>query len=241
MYEKYGKLQEIIDNSNYIVFFGGAGVSTASNIPDFRSAEGLYNKEFSHPPEVIISDEFFYANTKEFYDFYTNNMIFTDAKPNACHTKLGEMEKAGKLKAIVTQNIDNLHQLGGAEKVYELHGSVYRNNCILCNKFFDVHYVLDSGDIPVCDECGGIVKPDVVLYGEALDQGILRDAIHEISKADTLIIGGTSLGVYPAAGMINYFNGKNLVLINKSSTPRDRDATLLINDDISKVFENIKV
>ncbi len=233
------KLKEWVDGSDNIVFFGGAGVSTESNIPDFRSVDGLYNQEYDYPPETILSHTFFMRNTKEFYRFYKNKMLILDAKPNAAHLKLAELEKAGKLKAVVTQNIDGLHQAAGSEKVYELHGSVHRNYCTKCGKFFDAQYMKDADDVPKCDHCGGLIKPDVVLYEEGLDNDVINGAVMAISKADVLIIGGTSLVVYPAAGLIDYYRGNKLVLINKSTTPRDSSADLVIKDSIGKVFSNI--
>ena len=213
--EKIEKLQQMIDESNHIVFFGGAGVSTESHIPDFRSTDGLYHQTYKYPPEVMVSHTFYTQHTEEFYDFYKNKMIFLDAKPNKAHLKLAEMEQAGKLSAIVTQNIDGLHQAAGSKNVFELHGSVHRNYCQKCGKFFDVNYVVNAKRVPYCDECGGIIKPDVVLYEEGLDSQTTNGAVRAISKADMLIIGGTSLVVYPAAGMIDYFKGKYLAVINR--------------------------
>ncbi|MFA9422802.1 MAG: NAD-dependent protein deacylase [Sedimentibacter sp.] len=230
------ELQKIIDNSDNIVFFGGAGVSTESGIPDFRSCNGLYSKKYKYPPETIISHSFFMRNTEEFYDFYINRMIFLDARPNMAHVRLAELEKAGKLKAIITQNIDGLHQEAGSKNVLELHGSVHRNYCMKCGKFYDVHKVVNCKGIPKCS-CGGIIKPDVVLYEENLKNDVIERAVEYIEQADVLIVGGTSLVVYPAAGLLNYFKGKNLVLINKSSTQLDAQANLVINDSIGKVFE----
>ena len=223
--------------SNNIVFFGGAGVSTESGIPDFRSVDGLYNTKYKYPPETMISHSFFMNNTEEFYDFYINKMIFLNAKPNNAHKKLAELEKEGKLKAVITQNIDGLHQAAGSKNVLELHGSVHRNYCMKCKKFHDVNYVVKANGVPKC-QCGGIVKPDVVLYEESLDSDIMEKAVQYIEKADVLIIGGTSLVVYPAAGLINYFKGSKLVLINKTSTPMDKKADLVIYDSIGKVFED---
>lgn len=229
------ELKEIISKSNNIVFFGGAGVSTESGIPDFRSVDGLYSTRYKYPPETMISHSFFMNNTEEFYDFYINKMIFLNAKPNNAHKKLAVLEKEGKLKAVITQNIDGLHQEAGSKNVLELHGSVLRNYCMKCGKFHDVNFIVNSKGIPKC-QCGGIVKPDVVLYEESLDSGIMEKSVDLIEKADVLIIGGTSLVVYPAAGLINYFNGSKLVLINKTSTPMDKKADLIINDSIGKVF-----
>ena len=232
------ELSEVLKNSDNIVFFGGAGVSTASGIPDFRSSDGLYsmklNKRFS--PEEAVSHSFFVHYPEEFYDFYKTHLIYTDAKPNKCHEALYELEKMGKLKAIVTQNIDGLHQKAGSSKVYELHGSVLRNYCVKCRSFYDEKYVVSSKGIPVCEKCGGIVKPDVVLYEEVLDESVLSGAVSAISAADTLIIGGTSLVVYPAAGLIRYFRGNNLILINKSHTSADSNADMVIHDSIEKVL-----
>lgn len=234
-------LQEIIDDSKRIVFFGGAGVSTESGIPDFRSQDGLYNQQYKYPPEQIVSRTFFERNTEEFYRFYKDRMIFPDAEPNAAHLKLAELEKAGKLSAVITQNIDGLHQAAGSTKVIELHGSVLRNYCRDCREFYDLEYIANSEGIPRCEKCGGIVKPDVVLYEESLDSDDIEGAVSEIMLADTLIIGGTSLVVYPAAGFVNYFNGKHLVVINKSPTAADKKAELVISDNIGKVLGEIIV
>ena len=243
------KLHDILKNSDNIVFFGGAGVSTESGIPDFRSVDGLYHMEYKYPPETIISHSFFVNNPKEFYRFYKNKMLCPQAKPNAAHLALAKLEQMGKLKAVVTQNIDGLHQAAGSKTVYELHGSVLRNYCQRCGAFYDMPYVKDSEGIPVCCAptgktdpngnpvlCGGIVKPDVVLYEEGLDQDVINGAVRAISRADVLIIGGTSLVVYPAAGLIDYFRGSHLVVINKAATPRDKAADLLIQDSIGKVL-----
>lgn len=233
------QLQEIIDSHDNIVFFGGAGVSTESGIPDFRSQDGLYHQQYDYPPETILSHTFFINKPEEFYRFYRAKMLCDIAKPNAAHKKLAELERAGKLKAVITQNIDNLHQMAGSKKVLELHGSVYRNYCMKCGKFYDFSYIKNSAGIPRC-QCGGMVKPDVVLYEEGLDNQILSDSVRAISKAQVLIIGGTSLAVYPAASLIDYFRGDCLVVINKAATPRDRNADLLIKDPIGQVFSNIK-
>ena len=241
MYEKEAEqLQTIIDDSERIVFFGGAGVSTESDIPDFRSADGLYRQKYKYSPEQIVSHSFFVQNPEGFYEFYKEKMMFLDAKPNAAHLKLAELEKAGKLKAVITQNIDNLHQMAGSQKVLELHGSVYRNHCMRCGKSFDFVYMKHSTGVPRC-ECGGMIKPDVVLYEEGLDNDTIEESVRAISQAQVLIIGGTSLAVYPAAGLIDYFRGEALVVINKSSTPRDRNADLLIKEPIGQVFSQIKV
>lgn len=233
-------LQEIIDNSNKIVFFGGAGVSTESGIPDFRSADGLYNQKYDFPPEQILSNSFFYSNMEYFYNFYRDKMLFLDAKPNSAHLKLAELEKAGKLFAVVTQNIDNLHQLAGSKNVYELHGSVYRNYCTSCGKFYSVEYIKNSSGVPKC-ECGGIIKPDVVLYEECLNEDVFNGAIDAIMKADCLIIAGTSLTVYPAANFTKYFRGKYLVIINRDSTSADEYADLVIHDKVGEVLSKIEV
>ena len=238
MDEKIQKLKEIIDGSDNIVFFGGAGVSTESGVPDFRSVDGLYNQEYDYPPETILSHTFYRRNPEEFYRFYHNKMLFPDAKPNAAHKALAKLEKKGKLKAVVTQNIDGLHQAAGSETVYELHGSVHRNYCESCGKFYGLKYIMAQKGVPKCI-CGGIIKPDVVLYEEGLDQNTIRKSIEAISNADVLIIGGTSLAVYPAAGLIDYYRGNKLVLINKSSTPKDSRADLIINDAIGKVLGQI--
>ena len=235
------ELQEIIDSHRSIVFFGGAGVSTESGIPDFRSQDGLYNQKYKYPPETIISHSFFVRNTEEFYRFYKDKMLITDAEPNAAHKKLAEMEKAGKLTAVVTQNIDGLHQKAGSRVGYELHGSVHSNYCTKCGKFFDGDFIRNCEGVPRCDECGGLVKPDVVLYEEGLDQNVINGAVNAIRNADCLIIGGTSLVVYPAAGLIDYFSGDKLVLVNKSATSRDRMADLVISGPIGEVFSCLRV
>lgn len=240
MEEQIIKLQEIIDRYDNIVFFGGAGVSTESGIPDFRSQDGLYHQKYDHPPETILSHTFFMRRPEEFYKFYRDKMLCDTAKPNAAHMKLAELEKCGKLKAVITQNIDNLHQMAGSRKVLELHGSVYRNYCMKCGKFYDFSYIKNSTGVPRC-ECGGMVKPDVVLYEEGLDNQTLTDSVRAISQAQVLIIGGTSLAVYPAASLIDYFRGDCLVVINKAPTPRDRNADLLIKDPIGQVFSQIRI
>ncbi len=238
--EKIAKLQEIIDESSRIVFFGGAGVSTESNIPDFRSTDGLYNLKYKYRPETIVSGTFFWNRTDEFYEFYKDRMLYLDAKPNKAHLKLAELEEAGKLTGIVTQNIDGLHQAAGSKKVYELHGSVLRNYCTKCRKFYPVEYVKNAPGNPYC-ECGGLIKPDVVLYEEGLDNDVISGAVGAIASADTLIIGGTSLVVYPAAGFIDYFHGKHLVIINRDATSRDKQAELCISDSIGEVLDLIEV
>ena len=235
------KLQQIIDTHNRIVFFGGAGVSTESGIPDFRSQDGLYNQQYRYPPETIISHTFFVRDTDEFYRFYKDKMLITEVEPNAAHRKLAELEAAGKLTAVVTQNIDGLHQKAGSRNVYELHGSIHRNYCMKCGKFFDTQYIMAAPGTPRCDACGGLVKPDVVLYEEGLDSAVINGAVNAIREADCLIIGGTSLVVYPAAGLIDYFGGDKLVLINKSPTSRDRMADLVISAPIGEVFAGITV
>lgn len=241
MDNKISKLKEIIENSNNIVFFGGAGCSCESGIPDFRSANGLFNEKLNttFTPEQLVSHSFFERYPEEFFNFYKAKLIYPNAKPNATHIALAKLEEMGKLKAVITQNIDGLHQMAGSKNVFELHGSILRNYCTKCHAFYDEKFILKSKGVPTCPKCGGTVKPDVVLYEEALDDNVIRGAIDAISKADTLIIGGTSLVVYPAAGLINYFRGKNLVLINKSSTSADSKANLVINDSIGKVLGKI--
>lgn len=241
MYEQeISKLQEIIDDSSRIVFFGGAGVSTESNIPDFRSADGLYQQDYKYSPEQIVSHSFFMRNTEGFYEFYKDKMMFLDAEPNAAHRKLAELEEKGRLTAVITQNIDGLHQAAGSKTVLELHGSIHRNYCRKCGEFYDAHYVKYSEGVPKC-KCGGIIKPDVVLYEEGLDSMVIERSIRAISEADTLIIGGTSLVVYPAAGFIDYFRGKHLVVINKSATAREVGAELSIAAPIGEILGQIKV
>ena len=232
------ELAEILRKSENIVFFGGAGVSTESGIPDFRSADGLWNEKLKIKctPEQLVSHTFYMRFPEEFFEFYKSKLIYPDAKPNEAHKALAKLEEMGKLKAVVTQNIDGLHQAAGSKTVYELHGSVLRNYCEKCHKFFDEKHILSSEGVPVCDECGGRVKPDVVLYEEGLDQDIINASVRAIAAADTLIIGGTSLVVYPAAGLVEYFRGDNLVLINKSVTSADRNANLVIHDSIGKVL-----
>lgn len=239
---KINQLQEIIDTSDNIVFFGGAGVSTESGIPDFRSESGIFNslKKYGDTPENLVSHSYYMDHTREFFDYYKENLIFKDAEPNPAHIALAKLEKSGKLKAVITQNIDGLHQKAGSKEVLELHGSIHRNYCQICGKEYGLDYILDSNGIPRC-ECGGIIKPDVVLYEEPLNNAVLSFAIDYIQNADTLIIGGTSLVVYPAAGLINYFSGDHLVLINKSETPYDNAASLVINDAIGEVFSKIEI
>ena len=239
MDNKIEEFLNLIDSRNNIVFFGGAGVSTESGIPDFRSKDGLYNQKYDYPPEEILSHSFFMNNTSEFFKFYKDKMNSLKIEPNITHKKLAELEKEGKIKAVVTQNIDGLHQKAGSKNVFELHGSIYKNHCMKCHKFYSAEYVFDSKDIPRCT-CGGIIKPDVVLYEEGLDENIYENAIISIQKADMLIVGGTSLTVYPASGLINYFRGNNLVLINKDSTLFDNKADLVINESLGKVFNELK-
>ena len=238
MLDKIEQFKELIEQNNNIVFFGGAGVSTESGIPDFRSKDGLYNQKYDYPPEEILSHSFFVKNTEEFYKFYKDKMNSLKYEPNITHIKLAELEKIGKLKAVITQNIDGLHQKAGSKNVYELHGSVYRNYCMNCGKFYDGEYVFSSKTVPQCS-CGGTIKPDVVLYEEALDEEIVQNSINAIRKADIMIVAGTSLTVYPASGLINYFRGKKLVLINKTETLYDSRADLVINDSLGKVFSEI--
>lgn len=233
------QLKEWIDNSNNIVFFGGAGVSTESGIPDFRSVDGLYNQKYDYPPETILSHTFYRRKPEEFYRFHKDKMICLDAKPNAAHYKLAQWEKEGKLKAVITQNIDGLHQMAGSKKVLELHGSVHRNYCENCGAFYDAKYILDSDGVPKCSQCGGPIKPDVVLYEEGLDNNIISEAVNYIAKADVLIIGGTSLVVYPAAGLIDYYNGNKLVLVNKTPTSRDSMADLVVPGAIGQIFDQL--
>ncbi|MGO5051581.1 NAD-dependent protein deacylase [Lachnospiraceae bacterium LCP25S3_G4] len=234
------QLQTIIDSSNHIVFFGGAGVSTESNIPDFRSSDGLYQQQYKYSPEQVVSHSFFVNHTEEFYEFYKKKMMYLDAKPNKAHLKLAELEHAKKLSAIVTQNIDGLHQMAGSKQVLELHGSIHRNYCQTCGAFYDANYIKQTKGIPRCT-CCGIIKPDVVLYEEGLDQEVIQQTVHSIANADTLIIGGTSLSVYPAASFIDYFRGKNLVVINREATSRDGEAQLNIQGSIGQIFSKLKV
>lgn len=238
---KIATLQKWIDESSNIVFFGGAGVSTESGIPDFRSVDGLYNQKYDYPPETILSHSFYRSRPEEFYRFYHDKMLCLDAKPNAAHLKLAELERAGKLKAVVTQNIDGLHQAAGSKKVLELHGSVLRNYCESCGKFFDAHYIKAASGVPKCDACGGSVKPDVVLYEEGLNSDTISESVRCISEADMLIVGGTSLVVYPAAGLIDYYRGSRLVLINLSATGRDSIADLVVQGSIGEVLSKIRV
>ncbi|MGN1051367.1 MAG: NAD-dependent protein deacylase [Acutalibacteraceae bacterium] len=239
--DKIEALQKIYDESNHIVFFGGAGVSTESGIPDFRSVDGLYNQKYKYPPEQILSHTFFTYKTEDFYDFYKDKMLALDALPNKAHIALAKMEEKGKLLAVVTQNIDGLHQKAGSKTVYELHGSVHRNHCMKCNKSFDALYIKNSVGVPLCDKCKGIIKPDVVLYEETLPEKDTASALLAIKSCDTLIIAGTSLSVYPAAGFINYFNGNHIVLINKDKTDKDSVADLVIHSKVGEVLSKIKI
>ena len=239
MEEKLERLKQWVDESSRMVFFGGAGVSTESGIPDFRSVDGLYHQQYDYPPETILSHTFYMQKPEEFYRFYRAKMLALDAKPNAAHKKLAQGEQEGKLQAVVTQNIDGLHQAAGSRRVYELHGSVHRNYCRKCGAFYDAEYIRDSQGVPCCEKCGGAVKPDVVLYEEGLDQATLSGAVRAIGSADLLIVGGTSLTVYPAAGLIDYYGGNRLVLINKSVTPMDSRADLLIQGSIGEIFSQL--
>lgn len=239
MTEAVDTLKKWVDGSDNIVFFGGAGVSTESGIPDFRSVDGLYHQQYDYPPETILSHTFYRKKTEEFYRFYRAKMLALDAKPNAAHEKLAQWEQEGKLRAVVTQNIDGLHQAAGSRTVYELHGSVHRNYCEKCGASYDARYILESTGVPVCEKCGGRIKPDVVLYEEGLDTATMQGAIRAISQADVLIIGGTSLTVYPAAGLIDYYEGHKLVLINRSVTPMDSRADLLVQGSIGEIFSQL--
>lgn len=235
------ELQHLIDTHHRIVFFGGAGVSTESGIPDFRSVDGLYNQKYDWPPETMLSRSFFFQHPEQFFNFYRDKMLFQGAEPNAAHLKLAELERAGKLTAVITQNIDGLHQMAGSKAVFELHGSVRRNYCMECGEFHDDEFMRSSVGIPSCRKCGGAVKPDVVLYQEPLDKDVMKGAIARIEQADMMIVGGTSLVVYPAAGLLDYFRGDKLVLINRDRTPYDHDADLVIHDSIGKVLGSIHV
>ena len=233
-------LQQMIDESRKVVFFGGAGVSTESNIPDFRSSDGLYQQKYKYPPEQVVSHTFFVHHTEEFYEFYKERMMFLEARPNKAHLKLAQLEAAGKVTAVITQNIDGLHQMAGSKNVLELHGSIYRNHCQKCGKFYDAAYIKNAEGIPRC-ECGGTIKPDVILYEEGLDSDVISRSIRAISKADMLIIGGTSLSVYSTEGFIDYFHGKYIVVVNKSTTAKEVHASLCINEPIGKVLDQIFV
>ena len=239
--EKIEIFLDMVGKPDNIVFFGGAGVSTESGIPDFRSVDGLYNQQYDYPPETILSHTFYRRNTEEFYRFYRNKMLCLTAQPNMAHQKLAELEAAGKVRAVVTQNIDGLHQLAGSQKVLELHGSIHRNYCESCHQLYDAEYMLQSTGVPHCEKCGGDIKPDVVLYEEGLDNKTIQEAVYYIANADVLIIGGTSLAVYPAAGLIDYYQGDKLVLVNKSATPRDAIANLVLQESIGELFDKIQV
>ncbi len=239
--ENIKTLQEMVDKAERIVFFGGAGVSTESGIPDFRSKDGLYNQQYDYPPEQILSHDFFFSKTDIYYDFHKKRLIAFDAQPNAAHKTLAKLEQIGKLTAVVTQNIDGLHQMAGSEKVLELHGSMQRNYCLDCDEFYDIDYVKSYDGIPKCSKCGGLIKPDIVLYGEGLDSETVTSAIYHISRADLLIIGGTSLVVYPAASLIEYFRGENLVLLNKGATSHDSRADLVIREPIAEVLSQLNI
>lgn len=241
MSAELNEFKSIIENYNNIVFFGGAGVSTESGIPDFRSVDGLYNQQYDYPPETILSHSFYRRNVEEFYRFYHNKMLFPDAKPNPAHIALARLEEMGKVNAVITQNIDGLHQAAGSKNVYELHGSVLRNYCETCGEFYGLDYIMQSTGVPKCSKCGGTIKPDVVLYEEGLNQQIINGAVNHIHKADVLIIGGTSLAVYPAAGLIDYFRGDKLIVINMAPTPRDSHADLVIKEPIGKVFASLSL
>ena len=241
MTDAVNTLKQWVDESDNIVFFGGAGVSTESGIPDFRSVDGLYHQQYDYPPETILSHTFYRRMTEEFYRFYRAKMLALSAQPNAAHKKLAQWEQEGKLRAVVTQNIDGLHQAAGSKKVYELHGSVHRNYCEKCGAFYDAEYILHSTGVPVCEKCGGRIKPDVVLYEEGLDQDTIEGAVLAISRADVLIVGGTSLVVYPAAGLINYYRGSKLALINRDPTPYDGQADLVIHASIGAVLGGIRL
>lgn len=233
------RLEELLEGSRRAVFFGGAGVSTESGIPDFRSADGIYQAKYPHPPEEIVSRDFFEEHTAEFFQFYRERILFLDAKPNPAHLALARLEELGKVSAVITQNIDGLHQLAGSRTVWELHGSVHRNRCRSCGKTYDARTILESTGIPHCS-CGGVIKPDVVLYGENLDDGVVAGAVKAIREADLLLVGGTSLAVYPAAGLLRYYEGEELVLLNRTPTPADGSATLILREPIGRVLGGLK-
>ena len=239
--EQHDKLQEIVNSAKRLVFFGGAGVSTESGIPDFRSVDGLYNQRYKYPPETMLSATFFYRHTEEFYEFYRDKMLCLTAQPNNAHKALAEMEKKGHLAAIVTQNIDGLHQMAGSKTVYELHGSVHRNYCKKCGKLYDARFILESSGVPTCESCGGLVKPDVVLYEEGLPNDMIEGAINAIERADVLIVGGTSLNVYPAAGFLRYFRGDHLIVMYRDETQADKDAELVIRDKIGEALHSLDI
>ena len=239
--EQHDKLQSIIRGARKLVFFGGAGVSTESGIPDFRSVDGLYNQKYDYPPETILSATFFYRHTEEFYRFYRDKMLCLTAKPNAAHLKLAEMEEKGHLAAVVTQNIDGLHQMAGSKVVDELHGSVHRNYCQKCGRLYDAKWILESSGVPLCEDCGGLVKPDVVLYEEGLPNDTVNHAVKSIAEADVLIVGGTSLNVYPAAGFLRYFGGSHLIVMNRDETQADKNADLVIRDKIGEALESVSL
>lgn len=230
---------EIVERSNNIVFFGGAGVSTESNIPDFRSPDGLYNQKYKYPPETMLSHSFFMRHTEEFFEFYRDKMLAPWAKPNVTHLKLAELEQKGKLKAVITQNIDGLHEMAGSKNVLNLHGTVYKNHCMKCGKSYPLSAVADAKGVPRCEKCGGVIKPDVVLYEESLDEVVLERSVEAIAAADVLIVGGTSLAVYPAAGLINYYSGDKLVLINRDPTPFDNRANFVFHESLGEMFKSI--
>ena len=239
--EQHDKLQAIINGAKRLVFFGGAGVSTESGIPDFRSVDGLYNQKYKYPPETMLSATFFYRHTEEFYEFYRDKMLCPAAKPNAAHKQIAKMEETGHLAAVVTQNIDGLHQMAGSRTVYELHGSVHRNYCQKCGKLYDARFILESKGIPTCENCGGLVKPAVVLYEEGLPDDMVDGALKAIQKADVLIVGGTSLNVYPAAGFLHYFRGNHLIVMNRDETQADENADLVIRDKIGEALSSIEI
>ncbi len=234
--DKKKEFQKIIESTNNLVFFGGAGVSTESNIPDFRSVDGLYSQKYKYPPETMLSHTFFVTHTEEFFDFYRDKLLVPWAKPNITHYKLAELEEEGKLRAVITQNIDGLHEMAGSKKVFNLHGSVYTNYCTGCGKSYPMEFIKESSGVPKCEDCDGIIKPDVVLYEESLNENVLQGAAEAIAKADVLIVGGTSLVVYPAAGLINYFNGSKFILINKQPTPYDDKANMVFHESIGEMF-----